>query len=164
MNASEVSSRLVVSLSYRPEIRTPKTTSSIFVTWFYCIYLRTLIQTLDLSFVSVRRSMLKFSVELQTRPRKWTRIAAPPVTRDPLSLWYPVKGWGEDCRACIGNASSHTPQPAKTGYLKICKLFLLRECMYNRFLNTFLSLYIKTRMIGELSGFYITSCEIESEN
>jgi hypothetical protein len=32
MNTSEVRSRLVVSLSYRPEIRTQKTTYSIFIT------------------------------------------------------------------------------------------------------------------------------------
>jgi hypothetical protein len=35
MNASEVRSRLVASLSYRPEIRIQRTTPSIFVTWFY---------------------------------------------------------------------------------------------------------------------------------
>jgi hypothetical protein len=72
-----------------------------------CIYLRTLIRTLDHSFVSVRRWMLKFSVELQTRLHclKSGRGVPHPRHKGPsVILWYPAEAWEEVCRARTGNA------------------------------------------------------------
>jgi hypothetical protein len=61
---------------------------------------------------------------------KWTRSAAPPVTGDPLSFYGTLLKLGKRFAELAPEMPSCTPP--NSGYLKICKLFLLRECVYNQ--------------------------------
>jgi hypothetical protein len=128
MNASEVKSRLLVSLSYRPEIRTQRATSSILshALLSICVFLH-----------FCPKMNVKFSVELQTRPhclKSGRGVRHPQSQRTLYHFMAPTEAWEKVCRACTGNTISHPPPKKKRPTVatsKICKLFLLRECVYN---------------------------------